>query len=221
MNLSKIELQEMLREMGLKFSHDTSYEELLRMFQNENHRRWLGEHRPDGPKRVIRRRRPAAAAKPDGPPAAPSGPTPQKESAPLASPTDSAVGKPKSRPRRELPDRRLKRDSGASVVFDRRQNVFATVLRRAKHRCELCETAAPIAGAPGDTAASGADVEGFLRPFYLVPLKEGGQEVIKNVVALCPECRRKLEARPTPADLKTLKRKARQKVIASVVVVRR
>jgi hypothetical protein len=52
-------------------------------------------------------------------------------------------------------------------------------------------------------------------------LSEGGQEVIKNVVALCPECLRKLEAQPAATDLKTLKRRARQKVISSVVVIRR
>jgi hypothetical protein len=217
MNLSKIELQEMLREMGLKFSHDTSYEELLRMFQSENHRRWLGEHRPEGPKRVIRRRRQTAPASSDTPSAATlaTKPTPQKEARPPRHIADKALRKPKSRPREDLPARRLKRDNGAPVVLDRRQNVFATVLRRADRRCELCETAA--AGA----AAAGADVKGFLRPFYLIPLEEGGQEVVKNVVALCPDCHRKLTSQPRPADLKTLKRKARQKVIASVVVVRR
>jgi 5-methylcytosine-specific restriction endonuclease McrA len=52
-------------------------------------------------------------------------------------------------------------------------------------------------------------------------LNEGGQEVIKNVVALCPDCHGKVTVQPTQMDLKTLKRRARQKVISSVVVVRR
>lgn len=210
MNLSKTELQEMLREMGLKFSPDTSYEELRRMFQDENHRRWLGEHRPEGPKRVIRRRRSAVAA-PSGAPAAPATEAaPEKEAAPPPDLPSKTAAKTIVRPRRELSSRRLRREKETPLFIDRHQNVFATVLRRARHRCELCEAAAPEAGALG-----------FLSPFYLIPLSEGGQEVIKNVVALCPDCRLKLENQPTPADLKTLKRKARQKVISSVVVVRR
>jgi 5-methylcytosine-specific restriction enzyme A len=215
MNLSKVELQEMLREMGLKFSHDTSYEELLRMFQSENHRRWLGEHRPDGPKRVIRRRRSIAPATAELPSAPGGGSTSStKAPSPLHLP-DKVARKTAFKPRKELPARRFKRDSDAPVVSDRHQNVFATVLKRARRRCELCEAVAPEVPAPG------ADVKQFLRPFYLIPPNEGGQEVIKNVVALCPDCCRKLTNQPKPADLKTLKRKARQKVIASVVVVRR
>jgi hypothetical protein len=233
MNLSKIELQEMLREMGLKFSHDTSYEELLRMFQSENHRRWLGEHRPDGPKRVIRRRRATAPASCDTPPEATHTARPiSRKGATLPRDNvhnalaDNALKKAKSKPPRDLPARRLKRDTDTPVVLDRHQNVFATVLRRAKRRCELCEAvpphaSAPEASAPEEPVVAGAEVKGFLSPFYLVPLDEGGQEVVKNVVALCPDCLRKLTSHPRPADLKTLKRKARQKVIASVVVVRR
>ncbi|MDJ0782000.1 MAG: hypothetical protein QNJ22_08505 [Desulfosarcinaceae bacterium] len=209
MNLSKMELQEMLREMGLKFSPDASYDELRQMFQSENHRRWLGEHRPEGPKRVIRRRRSAS------PTATASTPADTAEPAPIPAdglPLGAAHGaaKPKFRPRREHPTRHHRRTDSAPAVFDRQKNVFATVLRRAKRSCELCDSAAPE-----DQASE------FLRPFYLVPLDEGGQEVIKNVVALCPECTARLAAQRTTADLKTLKRKARQKVISSVVVIRR
>jgi 5-methylcytosine-specific restriction enzyme A len=210
MNLSKTELQEMLREMGLKFSPDTSYEELRRMFQDENHRRWLGEHRPEGPKRVIRRRRSAVAAPSEAPAAPATEAASEKEVTPPDDLPDKTAAKTKVRPRRESPSRRPKREKGTPLFIDRHQNVFATVLRRAKHRCELCEAAGSEAGALG-----------FLSPYYLIPLSEGGQEVIKNVVALCPDCLFKLEHQPAPADLKTLKRKARQKVISSVVVVRR
>lgn len=212
MNLSKIELQEMLREMGLKFSATTSYDELRQMFQDENHRRWLGQNRPDGPKRVIRRRRPQPAAAPEESPPVEGGPSSDEPEASQPEQTDQRSKAPKTRPRRELPSRRFTRRDDAPVVFDRQQNVFATVLRRAKRRCELCDAATPE-----DAAQS----KGFLSPFYLVPLSEGGQEVIKNVVALCPECLSKLDAQSTAADLKTLKRKARQKVISSVVVIRR
>ena len=209
MNLSKIELQEMLREMGLKFSHDASYEELRQMFQNENHRRWLGQNRPEGPKRVIRRRR-VTPATPDAAPQLPAEAPLAKDMAPPPETAERTARKGKIRPRRELPLRRLKHRDGEPVVFDRHQNVFATVLRRAKRRCELCDSAPPEEHA-----------EGFLSPYYLVPLNDGGQEVIKNVVALCPDCLRRLETQATPTDLKTLKRRARQKVISSVVVVRR
>ena len=215
MNLSKIELQEMLREMGLKFSVTASYDELRQLFQDENHRRWLGQNRPDGPKRVIRRRRTQPSVAPEARPPSAAEPSHEKLAPTKPDQADVRPGTSKFRPRRELPVRRFgRRDDGPAV--DRQQNVFATVLRRAKRCCELCDATAPEI----DSQAS-PQGKGFLSPFYLVPLSEGGQEVIKNVVALCPECLRKLEAQPTAGDLKTLKRRARQKVISSVVVIRR
>ena len=212
MNLSKIELQEMLREMGLKFSPEASYDELRRMFQNENHRRWLGANRPDGPKRVVRRRRTASPAPVDPPLTPVEAQLPPQAESPTPEASDRVPAKPRVRPRRELPARRPRQADTEPVIVDRRQNVFATVLRRAKRCCELCDTPVP-------ETENGATTS--LSPFYLTPLSDGGQEVIKNVVALCPGCRLKLETDPLPADLKTLKRKARQKVISSVVVIRR
>jgi hypothetical protein len=212
MNLSKIELQEMLREMGLKFSPTASYEELRQMFQDENHRRWLGQHRPDGPKRVIRRRRTPPKVAPEAAPPEPVSPEKIEAGAAQNDPSARPAARPKPRPRRELLSRRLMRTNGEAVVFDRQKNVFATVLRRSKRCCELCDLTAPK-----DPAQS----QDFLKPYYLVPLSEGGQEVIKNVVALCPDCHYKVTTQPNQADFKILKRKARQKVISSVVVVRR
>jgi hypothetical protein len=198
--------------MGLKFSPTASYEELRRMFQDENHRRWLGQHRPDGPKRVIRRRRTPPQAAPEAAPPEPVTLEKKDSGAAKHDPSARPAAKPKLRPRRELLSRRLMRTNGDAVVFDRQKNVFATVLRRAKRRCELCDLAAP---------EDQAQPQDFFKPYYLVPLSEGGQEVIKNVVALCPDCHYKVTTQPTQTDLKTLKRKARQKVISSVVVVRR
>lgn len=41
MTLSKLELQQMLREMNVKFSADETYEELKHRLQQENHSLWL------------------------------------------------------------------------------------------------------------------------------------------------------------------------------------
>ena len=41
MTLSKLEIQQMLREMNVKFHADETYEELKQRFQQANHSLWL------------------------------------------------------------------------------------------------------------------------------------------------------------------------------------
>ena len=60
-------------------------------------------------------------------------------------------------------------------VFLRDSAVRAAVLARAKGYCEFC-------GQPGFITANG---QSFLETHHIIPLSEGGKDVITNVAALC------------------------------------
>lgn len=66
-------------------------------------------------------------------------------------------------------------------AFHRDPNVRAAVLTRASGRCEHC-------GEPGFSMPSGAV---YLETHHVVPLAEGGPDVVGNVVALCPNHHRR------------------------------
>ena len=57
MELNKLQLQQILREMGVPFDSETSRADLQRMLQQENHRRWVAQAKRGSVRRVIRRRR--------------------------------------------------------------------------------------------------------------------------------------------------------------------
>ena len=62
------------------------------------------------------------------------------------------------------------------TTFVRSAQVRGAVLRRANGRCEYC-------GASGFTTMSGAI---FLEIHHVVPLGQGGQDSVRNTVAVCP-----------------------------------
>ena len=76
--------------------------------------------------------------------------------------------------------------------------------------CECC----------GIKAGEGTGADG-LEPYYILPLRQGGEHSIKNVVALCPACRVAMENEPDPKAIKDLKRQTRSKLYDSLQVVRK
>jgi len=221
MTLSKLEIQQMLREMNIKFDADETIEALKQRLQQENHNRWLksvsGSRSADGrtEQNLVRKRKkevpaetpitdpPSESAKPgtSGKPAirpAPGYPhraEPAYESQPIEKP---APGKP------------WKAAADGTEPFNRKKNVFETVLKRARMCCECCGT--KTGGGTGD---------GGLEPYHILPLSQGGEHSIKNVVALCPACRDIMENNPDPKAIKDLKRKTRSKLYDSLQVVRK
>jgi 5-methylcytosine-specific restriction protein A len=67
-------------------------------------------------------------------------------------------------------------------VFRRNYDVVATVLKRAKGKCELCNEAAPF--------IKRADKQPYLEVHHRKPLSQGGEDTIENATALCPNCHR-------------------------------
>ena len=218
MTLSKLEMQQMLREMTVKFDIEETYDALKERLQQENHRRWLKSvsriRSTDGvtDKILVRKRKkkvpsqdpitdpPGEFAKPEisakpTPPAYPRKPEPAHESQPIDRP---APGKP------------WKAAADGTEPFNRKKKVFDSVLKRSRMRCECC----------GTKTGEGTGTEG-LAPYHILPLLQGGEHSIKNVVALCPACRTSMENDPDPKAIKDLKRKTRSKLYDSLQVVRK
>jgi 5-methylcytosine-specific restriction protein A len=82
--------------------------------------------------------------------------------------------------------------------FDRDPHVAEHAKRRAKGRCELCESPAPFMNGNG---------EPYLETHHIVWLAKGGADTIENTVALCPNCHRKMHILDTSEDRAFLTRR--------------
>jgi 5-methylcytosine-specific restriction protein A len=69
------------------------------------------------------------------------------------------------------------------TVFMRNADVIAEVLVRAKGICEFCHQKAPFIRTSDNTP--------YLEVHHKTPLAQGGDDTVKNAVALCPNCHRK------------------------------
>ncbi|MGD9211338.1 MAG: HNH endonuclease, partial [Desulfobacteraceae bacterium] len=189
----------------------------------ENHMRWMGkipskgQPSKNGYKKVIRKRTAVGTKKmvvlsdPSIPEksAASNHISFSKNSRTVSSSQRSR--KKSSNVRADIPTSSPKLDKSQTVASNRNQNVFPTVLRRAQNCCELC----------GYQSKPVKEDDEALKPFYITPLASGGSLSIKNMVALCSECHRRLSADAQPSDLKHLKRKARGKIIRTIEIQRK
>lgn len=67
--------------------------------------------------------------------------------------------------------------------YKRNPDVVAEVLERAKGYCEECGNKAPFLRASDNTP--------YLEVHHHIPLSKGGDDIVKNAFALCPNCHRK------------------------------
>jgi hypothetical protein len=222
MTLRKLEIQQMLREMNVKFHADDSYETLKQRLQAENHSQWLKSVSAAPPtagetETVRVRKRKAAATCPDQA-AVPQGPSikpeaPQKASKRINTDEGHRSGSARRSPptiEKPMPGKPWKPAAEGTEPFNRKKHVFDTVLRRAKMSCERCG----IQSGRGYPAVR-------LEPFHILPLSQGGEHSIKNVVALCPACRDAMKETPSSKEIKELKRKTRTKLYKSLEVVKK
>jgi 5-methylcytosine-specific restriction enzyme A len=70
-------------------------------------------------------------------------------------------------------------------IFQRSQDVRCYVLARAKGKCEGCGTPAPFVRPDGTP---------YLEPHHLLRLSDGGPDHPAHVIALCPNCHRRVHA---------------------------
>lgn len=71
------------------------------------------------------------------------------------------------------------------------------VILRAGGHCQLCGMEAPFKGLDGTP---------YLELHHVVPVCEGGSDDISNLVALCPNCNRKIDITQNLEDRETLKK---------------
>ncbi|RWX52748.1 HNH endonuclease [Photobacterium chitinilyticum] len=71
-----------------------------------------------------------------------------------------------------------------SYVYERNPDVVAEALYRADGICERCSGAAPFYRKSNNSP--------YLEVHHIVPLSNGGEDSLSNVLALCPNCHREL-----------------------------
>lgn len=75
-----------------------------------------------------------------------------------------------------------KKRSVQVVEFIRNPDVVAEVLERASGHCQQCGNPAPF--------LRRLDSSPYLEVHHIVPLADGGEDTVKNAIALCPNCHR-------------------------------
>lgn len=69
------------------------------------------------------------------------------------------------------------------------------VIERAHGHCQLCGCAAPFKDSEGHP---------YLEVHHVIPIRDGGKDSLDNLVALCPNCHRKMDVNQDAADKKKL-----------------
>jgi len=89
------------------------------------------------------------------------------------------------------------------INYNRNQYVIEYAKRIAAGKCQLCGNKAPFKNKKG---------EPYLEVHHINPLAQGGEDTLKNVVALCPNCHRKMHSLNLEKDKITLLKKAKRSV---------
>lgn len=213
MGLTKLEIQQMLREMGVKFDADETYEALRERLQKRNHRLWLKSVEKVSSRVRVRKRKNALLSRSqiNGTLAesTPSGTTEKKMKAAKASVSQKLSYRPRSI-EKPAPGKPWKVAATGVQPFNRHKNVIASVFRRAKNCCEGC-----------GFQSSDAHRQVELKPHHIQPLEQGGAHSIKNVVVLCHACREAIEKDPSLKAIKALKRKTRSTLYGGIKTVQK
>ncbi len=87
--------------------------------------------------------------------------------------------------------------STTSVAYERDQDNVVYVKRRAQGRCDLCQKEAPFIDKKGHP---------YLEAHHVQWLSKGGEDNINNMVALCPDCHRKMHILARKEDVALLEK---------------
>jgi len=96
-----------------------------------------------------------------------------------------------------------------NIAYERNPLVHAWVLQQAQGVCDLCNSSAPfitIRGTP------------YLEVHHVIPLAEGGPDIIENTVAVCPNCHRELHYSIDANKQRQLLREKVKRLIFSMVI---
>ena len=91
----------------------------------------------------------------------------------------------------------IKRES-TTTIYDRDPEISAYVKVRARGKCDLCRNAAPFVD---------VNQRPYLESHHIHWLSHGGADAPDNMVALCPNCHRKVHVLNSDADISQLKKR--------------
>lgn len=93
--------------------------------------------------------------------------------------------------------------SYTATVKQRKRNPYLPELakRRANGVCQLCNTTLNFSDRTGRP---------YLEAHHIIPLVDDGLDELSNMVALCPNCHRKMHVDPQEEDYSLLKKKAEE-----------
>lgn len=94
-------------------------------------------------------------------------------------------------------EKELKRKSVQNTTYNRDPLLRTISLKKAQGYCQLCDSKAPFKNRDG---------EDYLESHHIIPLSQGGEDSIENVIALCPNCHRKMHVLGLEEDIKKLKK---------------
>ena len=159
MALSKLEMQQMLREMNVKFQADETTAQLKQRLQQAHHNLWLKSLSGGRPatggaagRRLIKKKRKQPPSLPDAHANVSAASDPPQPSPSPAQDRSGRADRP-FRPRpidKPSPGQPWKAAGVGTEPFNRKKNVFTSVIKRAKGCCELCgcsfadDTEAPL-----------------------------------------------------------------------------
>ena len=85
-----------------------------------------------------------------------------------------------------------------STNYSRDPEIAEYAIRRAKGKCDLCQMDAPFIKKDGTP---------YLESHHVDWLSRGGEDIIENVVAICPNCHRKMHILDEKAETLRLKKR--------------
>ncbi len=119
----------------------------------------------------------------------------------LSMPIEELYKKVKGKEANRLPGLTYKQHEAKALVYDRAPNISAYAKKRANGRCDLCGNNAPFEGSNG---------EPYLEAHHIKWLSKGGADEIDNIVALCPNCHRRIHVLNNDEDVNVLNLKIKQ-----------
>ena len=114
---------------------------------------------------------------------------------------DALYNKVKGKASDKQPSSATKQHTTTSTVYERDPDIAAYAKRRAKGKCDLCGSGAPFFDSNGYP---------YLESHHIQWLSEGGADEIDNVIALCPNCHRKMHVVADISDINKLKQAVEQ-----------
>jgi hypothetical protein len=191
-HLNKSQLQEMLREMGIKYTADATKAQLAEILQETHHSNWLRSASNAEKGTTVRNRRKLANA--------------HRETVASVKPEKAAerTDYKKSDPAKPRHNKRIptgnpksgKLSFTAENIFDPTVDLENKAMKRSGGKCELC--------------GERQNKDRSLKTCFYIDPPEGVNRTAKHIAALCTDCYEKIAARKLPEPIKSLKKKLRQ-----------